>query len=97
MSAGCLVVRLVWARIQLHVRMQSLKPYCGSIGLPEVSKLKLAAAQSLLLPLTKCLSCPALPQAFDPEKSRTIVKGDSKCYVIAAASIIAKVGSRGQE
>ncbi|GAB4823564.1 hypothetical protein N2152v2_010610 [Parachlorella kessleri] len=32
-----------------------------------------------------------LPKGFDPERSRPIVKGDSKCHAIAAASIIAKV------
>jgi len=30
-------------------------------------------------------------QAFDPERSRAVVKGDSKCLCIAAASVIAKV------
>lgn len=30
-------------------------------------------------------------QGFDPERSRPIIKGDSKCYCIAAASVIAKV------
>jgi ribonuclease HII len=32
-----------------------------------------------------------LPKKFDPEKSRAIVKGDSNTYLIAAASVIAKV------
>ena len=30
-------------------------------------------------------------QAFDPERARPVVKGDSKCLCIAAASVIAKV------
>lgn len=32
-----------------------------------------------------------LPQALDPARSKCVVKGDSKVYAIAAASIIAKV------
>lgn len=32
-----------------------------------------------------------LPKGFDPQRSRPIVKGDSKSYCIAAASVIAKV------
>eukprot|EP00887_Chlorella_sp_A99_P006664 scaffold3.g6664.t1 len=31
-----------------------------------------------------------LPKALDPERARALVKGDSKCYAIAAASVIAK-------
>jgi ribonuclease HII len=30
-------------------------------------------------------------QGFNPERARAIVKGDSKCFCIAAASVIAKV------
>ena len=30
-------------------------------------------------------------QAFDPERARPVVKGDSKSFCIAAASVIAKV------
>ncbi|PSC70258.1 ribonuclease HII [Micractinium conductrix] len=32
-----------------------------------------------------------LPKGLDPERSRTLVKGDSRCFCIAAASVIAKV------
>ncbi|PRW34053.1 Ribonuclease HII [Chlorella sorokiniana] len=32
-----------------------------------------------------------LPKAFDPERARPVVKGDSKSFCIAAASVIAKV------
>jgi len=32
-----------------------------------------------------------LPKEFDPNRSQTIVKGDTKSFAIAAASIIAKV------
>jgi len=32
-----------------------------------------------------------LPQGFDPATSEAMVKGDSKCYAVAAASIVAKV------
>lgn len=32
-----------------------------------------------------------LPKTFDVQRATAIVKGDTKCYAIAAASIIAKV------
>lgn len=32
-----------------------------------------------------------LPKGFDPATSEAMVKGDSKCYAVAAASIVAKV------
>ena len=36
-------------------------------------------------------SCHVCVQGFDPARSQAIVKGDSKCLCIAAASVIAKV------
>ena len=50
----------------------------------------LAGAAQAHHPAASLYTIPAC-QSFDPERARPVVKGDSKCLCIAAASVIAKV------